>query len=86
MFSCTIQKNGKRDKQESQKRILKFNELQYTDGQNIVNINWDDAAGFRLETSTTSKQYTTPTLENQPILTTRTDFVNKHPSALQNTS
>jgi len=30
--------------------------------------------------------YSTPTLENQPILTTRTDFVIKHPSVLQNTS
>ena len=63
-----------------------LNKLQYTDGRNIVNINRDDAAGFRLDTLTTCKQYSTPTVENQPILTTRTDFVNKHPSVLQTTS
>ena len=60
--------------------------LQYTDGRNVVNNNWDNAAGFRLYTLTTCKQYSRPTLENQPILNTRTDFVNKHPSVLQTTS
>jgi len=60
-----------------------LNELQYTDGRNIVNINRDDAAGFRFDTLTTYKQYSTPTLEN---LTTRTEFVNKYPSVLQTTS
>ena len=36
-----------------------LNKLQYTDGLNIVNINHDDATGFRLDTLTTCKQYTT---------------------------
>ena len=34
--------------------------LQYTDGTNIVNINRDDAAGFRLDTLTTHRLHRTP--------------------------
>ena len=49
-------------------------------------INRDDAAGFRLDTITTSKQYTTPVVYGHDVLTTRTDYVNRHPSLLQTTS
>ena len=48
-------------------------------------INRDDAAGFRLDTLTTSKQYSTPSVKGSDILTTRTDYVNKYPSTLQTT-
>ena len=60
--------------------------IQYVDGQNILNVNRDDATGFRLDTLTTCKQYTNPTVQGKEILGTRTDYVNKHPSVLQTTS
>ena len=60
--------------------------LQYTDGRHIVNINRDDSSGFRLDTLTTKKQYSLPTVHGHDILTTRTDYVNKYPSTLQTTS
>ena len=63
-----------------------FNDVQYSDGRNILNLNRDDASGFRLDTLTTHKQYATPVVANKEILTTRTDYVNKHPSTLQTTS
>ena len=34
-----------------------LNKLQYADGRDMVNINRDDATGFRLDTLTTCKQY-----------------------------
>jgi hypothetical protein len=37
-----------------------LNQLQYTDGQNIININRDDAAGFRLDTMCTHRLHKTP--------------------------
>ena len=49
-------------------------------------INRDDATGFRLDTLTTCKQYATPTVRGNEILTTRTDYVNKYTSTLQTTS
>ena len=63
-----------------------LNDLQYVDGRNIVTINRDDASGFRLDTLTTCKQYANPTVVGKDVLTTRTDYVNKHPSVLQTTS
>lgn len=63
-----------------------LNQLQYVDGANLLNINRDDAAGFRLDTITTCKQYTNPTVQGCDVLTTRTDYVNKYPSLLQTTS
>ena len=60
--------------------------LQLKDGGDVCSINRDDAAGFRLDTLTTSKQYATPTVRDHDILTTRTDYVNKYPSTLQTTS
>ena len=63
-----------------------LNKLQYRDGVNILNINRDDATGFRLDTLTTCKQYKTPTVKGSEVLTTRTEYVNKYPSTLQTTS
>ena len=56
-----------------------LNKLQYTDGMDIVIINRDDTAGFRLDTLTTCKQYTTPVVQGSEVLSTRTDYVNKYP-------
>jgi len=63
-----------------------FNDVQYVDGRNILNLNRDYASGFRLDTLTTNKQYATPVVANKEILTTQTDYVNKHPSMLQTSS
>ena len=60
--------------------------LEYVDGRNLVNINRDDSTGFRLDTLTTCSQYKTPIVQGREVLTTRTDYVNKHPSLLQTTS
>lgn len=63
-----------------------LNKLQYVDGRNILNLNRDDATGFRLDTLSTCKQFTTPSVQGKDGLTTRTDFVNKYNSTLQTTS
>ena len=63
-----------------------LNLLQYTDGSNIVNINRDDAAGFRLDTMATHRLHRTPALSEHKTLTTYTDYVNKYPSTIQTTS
>ena len=65
-----------------------LNVLQYTDATNILTINRDDQAGFRLDTLSTHHQYTSPTLRGKNILTTHTDYVNRYPStkSLQITS
>ena len=58
--------------------------MQYTDRKSIVNINRDDASGFRLDTMTTCKQHATPVVSGQCV-TTQTDYVNHYPSTLQTT-
>ncbi len=63
-----------------------LNQLQYIDGRELLIINWDVATGFRLDTLTTCKQYKTPTVNGQEILTTRTDYVSSHPAVLQTTT
>ena len=63
-----------------------LNQIQYVDGRKVLNVNWDDASGFRLDTLTTCRQYTAPTVQGKNTLTTRTDYVNKHPLVLQTTS
>ncbi len=63
-----------------------LNAIQYKDGSDITNINRDDSSGFRLDTLTTNKQYATPVVNAQEVLTTRTDYVNKYSSTLQTTS
>ena len=52
----------------------------------MVNMNRNDATGFRLDTLTTHKQYSTPDTQGSEVLSTRTDYVNKYPSVLQTTS
>ena len=61
-----------------------LNWLQYTDGQDIFNINRDDASGFRLDTLATHCQHSTPVVGE--TVTTCTDYVNKYSSILQTTS
>ena len=63
-----------------------LNRIQYENGKDILNINRDDASGFRLDTMTTCKQYATPITVQGCDVNTRTDYVNKHPSVLQTTS
>lgn len=62
-----------------------LNDIQLVDGRDICLINRDDASGFRLDTLTTCKQYASPAVQGDDILTTRTDYVNKYPSTLQTT-
>ena len=71
---------------EIQKSVMELATLEDTALLNSVLLNRDDQAGFRLDTTFTHKQGKCITLESQPSLTTRTDFVNKYPSLLQTTS
>ena len=57
-----------------------------SDGSSIVNINRDDASGFRLDTLATHKQFAAPTVHGFDVLTIHTDYVNRYPSVLQTTS
>ena len=63
-----------------------LNLIEYTDGSNITNINRDDASGFRLDTLATHGKHGTAAVLGKNVLTTYTDYVNKHPSILQTTS
>ena len=63
-----------------------LNRIQYTDGKNTLNINRDDASGFRLDTLSTHKQYKSLTSKGKEVLTTHMDYVNKYKSILQTTS
>ena len=63
-----------------------LNALQFTDRKDIININRDDASGFRLDTLFTHKQYSTLTVEGKEVLGTHTDYVNKYKSILQTTN
>ena len=63
-----------------------LNELQYTNGVWMLNLNRDDASGFRLDTLTTCMQHPTPVVCGQETKTTRTDYVNRYPSVLQTSS
>lgn len=60
-----------------------LNYVQYNDRNNIININRDDASGFRLDTLTTHCKHATPAVTGETLLTTHTDYVNRHPSLLQ---
>ena len=60
--------------------------IQYADGRDILNINRDDASGFRLDTLFTHKQYASPQVKGCDILTTYTDYIKRYPSTLQTTS
>lgn len=61
-----------------------LDKLQYTDGRDIMNLNRDDQAGFRLDTLATHSKHAV--LCTSQILTTKTNYVKKHPSTLQTTS
>jgi len=63
-----------------------LNYLQYKDGCNIVNVNRDDAAGFRLDTMATHRLHKSPVVKGHEVLTTYTDYVNPYTSILQTTS
>lgn len=52
-----------------------------SDGTNMMLLNRDDQAGFRLDSTYTHKSYAN--LSTTPTLTTRTDFVNKYKAQLQ---
>ena len=60
-----------------------LNLIQYTDGENILNINRDDASGFRLDTLSTHKQHQSLCVVGSPALTTHTS---KYKSILQTTN
>lgn len=63
-----------------------LNAIQYRDGRNTLNINRDDASGFRLDTLSTHKQYQSLSVRGNEVVTTHTDYVNKYKSVLQTTS
>ena len=63
-----------------------LNEIQYKDGQNIVNINRDDMSGFRLDTVATHRLQRTPMVQGSQAITTCTDYVGKYTAVLQTTS
>ncbi len=49
-------------------------------------VNRDDASGYRLDTLVTHKQYSSPVVLGDEILTTHTDYVNRYLSSLQTSS
>ena len=51
-----------------------------------MNINRDDASGFRLDTLSTHKQHQSLRVVGSPVLTTLTDYVKKYKSILQTTN
>ena len=59
--------------------------LQFTDGKEIMNLNRDDASGFRLGTLSTHRLHHSPVVKGHDLLTTHTDYVNSYPSILQTT-
>ena len=58
---------------------------QFTDGRRILNINRDNAAGYRLDTLSTHRLHRSPMVRGHEVLATHTDFVNSYPSVLQTT-
>ena len=63
-----------------------LNLVQYTDGRHILNVNRDDAAGFRLDTMATHRLHRTPIVQGSETTTTYTDYVNRYKAVLQTTS
>lgn len=74
------------DKHWSSALYRNLNFIQYADGTDIMNINRDDASGFRLDTLATHSKHGTASVLGKNVLTTHTDYVNKYPSLLQTTS
>ena len=60
-----------------------LNVLQLTDGENIIFLNRDDAAGFRMDTLTTHNQYSVPVVRGKETINDFTDYVNCYPSVIQ---
>ena len=50
-----------------------------------MNLNRDDASGFRLDTLSTHRLHRSPVVKGHDLLTTHTDYVNNYPSILQAT-
>lgn len=63
-----------------------LDDLQFRDGEKVLNLGRDDQAGFRLDTMATHRQHGTLCVQGSEHLTTRTDYANKYPSTLQVTS
>ena len=63
-----------------------MSEIQYKDGRSILNVNRDDAAGFRLDTMSTHRLNRTPMVQGKEATTTYTDFVTPYKGVLQTTS
>ena len=74
------------DKHWSSALYRALDALQLKDGTDIININRDDQAGFRLDTLATHNKQATLCIQDSVPLTTKTDYVNKYPSTLQTTS
>ena len=74
------------DKHWSSALYRALDALQLKDGTDIININRDDQAGFRLDTLATHNKQATLCIQDSVPLTTKTDYVNKYQSTLQTTS
>ena len=74
------------DKHWSSALYRALDALQLKDGTDIININRDDQAGFRLDTLATHNKQATLCIQDSVPLSTKTDYVNKYPSTLQTTS
>jgi len=57
------------DKHGSSALYRGLNLIHYTDGSDILNINRDDASGFRLDTLATHSQHGTPAVSGNNVLT-----------------
>ena len=73
------------DKHWSSSLYKGLNFLEYSDGTAILNMNRDDAAGFRLDTLATHRLHRSPMVQGTEVLATYTDYVNRYPSVLQTT-
>jgi len=67
-------------------KLCSLPKLELNYGANITNINRVNASGFRLDTLATHSKHGTAAVKGKNVLTTHTDYVNKHPSLLQTTS
>lgn len=60
--------------------------IQYTDGNDKLNLNRDDLSIFRLDSMITHNKTATQQIKGSPILTTKTDYQASYPNKLQTTS
>ena len=74
------------DKDWSSALYRALDALQLKDGTDIIHINRDDQAGFRLDTLATQNKQATLCIQDSVPLTTKNDYANKYPSTLQTTS